>query len=40
MQADEAVKKARAVASAGPGELHVGYSPTPFAESQYAFWFG
>jgi DNA-binding transcriptional LysR family regulator len=30
--ADEAVKKARAVASAEPTELHVGYSPTPFAE--------
>src|SRR5689334_94203 len=31
-QADDAVKKARAVASAEPSELHVGYSPTPFAE--------
>src|SRR2546427_9017982 len=30
--ADEAVTKARAVASAEPTELHVGYSPTPFAE--------
>jgi LysR family transcriptional regulator, benzoate and cis,cis-muconate-responsive activator of ben and cat genes len=30
--ADEAVKKARAVASAEPSELHIGYSPTPFAE--------
>ena len=30
--ADEAVKKARAVASAESTELHVGYSPTPFAE--------
>jgi len=30
--ADEAVKKARAVASAEPTELHVGYSPTPTAE--------
>ena len=30
--ADEAVKKARAVASAEPSELHVGYSPTPTAE--------
>jgi DNA-binding transcriptional LysR family regulator len=30
--ADEAVQKARAIASAGPTELHVGYSPTPFAE--------
>ena len=30
--ADEAVKKARAVASAEPAELHVGYSPTPVAE--------
>ena len=30
--ADEAVKKARAVASAEPTELHVGYSPTAFAE--------
>ena len=30
--ADEAVKKARAVASAEPTELHVGHSPTPFAE--------
>jgi LysR family transcriptional regulator, benzoate and cis,cis-muconate-responsive activator of ben and cat genes len=31
-QADDAVKKARAIASEGPTELHVGYSPTPFAE--------
>ena len=31
--ADEAVTKARAVASAEPAELHVGYSPTPFAET-------
>jgi DNA-binding transcriptional LysR family regulator len=31
-QADDAVKKARAVASAEPSELHIGYSPTPFAE--------
>ena len=30
--ADEAVKKARAIASEEPTELHVGYSPTPFAE--------
>src|SRR5207302_7002688 len=30
--ADEAVTKARAVASAEPTELHVGHSPTPFAE--------
>ena len=30
--ADEAVNKARAVASAEPAELHVGYSPTPTAE--------
>ena len=30
--ADEAVTKARAVASAEPSELHVGYSPTPVAE--------
>src|SRR5712671_957290 len=30
--ADEAVAKARAVASAEPTELHVGYSPTPTAE--------
>jgi LysR family transcriptional regulator, benzoate and cis,cis-muconate-responsive activator of ben and cat genes len=30
--ADEAVKKARAVASTEPTELHVGYSPTPVAE--------
>jgi len=30
--ADETVTKARAVASAEPTELHVGYSPTPFAE--------
>src|SRR5205807_1114102 len=31
-RADEAVKEARAVASAEPTELHVGYSPTPVAE--------
>jgi len=30
--ADEAVAKARAIASAEPTELHVGYSPTPTAE--------
>jgi DNA-binding transcriptional LysR family regulator len=30
--ADEAVTKARTVASAEPTELHVGHSPTPFAE--------
>src|SRR5260370_13470911 len=30
--ADEAVTKARAVASAEPTKLHVGYSPTPTAE--------
>ena len=30
--ADEAVKKARAVANAEPTEIHVGYSPTPVAE--------
>ena len=30
--ADEAVKKARAVAGAEPSELHVGYPPTPTAE--------
>ena len=30
--ADEAVKKARALASTEPTELHVGHSPTPFAE--------
>ena len=30
--ADEAIKIARAVASAEPNELHVGYSPTPTAE--------
>src|SRR6185437_14693432 len=30
--ADEAVKKARAVAKAEPTELHVGYSPMPTAE--------
>jgi LysR family transcriptional regulator, benzoate and cis,cis-muconate-responsive activator of ben and cat genes len=29
---DEGVKKARAVATAGQIDLHVGYSPTPFAE--------
>ncbi len=31
-RADEGVKKARAVATAGEADLHVGYSPTPFAE--------
>jgi DNA-binding transcriptional LysR family regulator len=31
-QADDAVKKARAIATEEPSELHVGYSPTPFAE--------
>jgi DNA-binding transcriptional LysR family regulator len=31
-KADEAVAKARAVAGAGPAELHVGYSPMPTAE--------
>jgi LysR family transcriptional regulator, benzoate and cis,cis-muconate-responsive activator of ben and cat genes len=31
-KADEAVTKARAVAGAGPTELHVGYSPMPTAE--------
>jgi LysR family transcriptional regulator, benzoate and cis,cis-muconate-responsive activator of ben and cat genes len=31
-QADDAVKKARAIASEEPTELHVGYSPTAFAE--------
>jgi DNA-binding transcriptional LysR family regulator len=31
-RADEAVKKARAVAGAEPAELHVGYSPAPVAE--------
>src|SRR4029077_6562761 len=30
--ADEAVTKARAIASAEPTELHVGYSPMPTAE--------
>src|SRR5438270_9936410 len=30
--ADEAVTKARAVASTEPTELHIGHSPTPFAE--------
>ena len=30
--ADEAVKKARAVANAEPTELHVGYSPMPTAK--------
>jgi LysR family transcriptional regulator, benzoate and cis,cis-muconate-responsive activator of ben and cat genes len=30
--ADETVKKARAVANAEPTEIHVGYSPTPVAE--------
>jgi LysR family transcriptional regulator, benzoate and cis,cis-muconate-responsive activator of ben and cat genes len=30
--ADEAVKKARAIARAGPTELHLGYSPMPTAE--------
>jgi len=29
---DEAVKKARSIAAAEPSELHVGYSPAPFAE--------
>jgi DNA-binding transcriptional LysR family regulator len=29
--ADEAVKKARSVAAAEPGELHIGYTPAPFA---------
>jgi LysR family transcriptional regulator, benzoate and cis,cis-muconate-responsive activator of ben and cat genes len=29
---DEGVKKTRAVATAGETDLHVGYSPTPFAE--------
>ena len=29
---DEGVKKARAVATAGETDLHVGYSPTPFAK--------
>jgi DNA-binding transcriptional LysR family regulator len=29
---DEGVKKARAIATAGETDLHVGYSPTPFAE--------
>src|SRR5580765_4643049 len=29
---DDGVKKARAVATAGETDLHVGYSPTPFAE--------
>ena len=32
LNADEAVTKARAVASVEPTELHVGYSPTPTAE--------
>jgi DNA-binding transcriptional LysR family regulator len=31
-RADEGVKKARVVATAGETDLHVGYSPTPFAE--------
>jgi LysR family transcriptional regulator, benzoate and cis,cis-muconate-responsive activator of ben and cat genes len=31
-RADEGVKKARAVATAAETDLHVGYSPTPFAE--------
>jgi DNA-binding transcriptional LysR family regulator len=31
-QAEEAVKEARAIATAEPGELHVGYSPTAAAE--------
>src|SRR5207302_8076851 len=31
-RADEGVKKARAVATAGETDLHIGYSPTPFAE--------
>src|SRR4029077_13635016 len=29
---DDGVKKARAIAAAGETDLHVGYSPTPFAE--------
>ena len=31
-RADEAVTKARSIAAAEPGELHVGYTPVPFAE--------
>jgi LysR family transcriptional regulator, benzoate and cis,cis-muconate-responsive activator of ben and cat genes len=31
LHADDAVKKARAMAKADEGELHVGYSPTPVA---------
>src|SRR5438045_7884014 len=31
-RADEGVKKARSVATAGETDLHVGYSPTPTAE--------
>jgi len=31
-RADEGVKEARAVATAGETDLHIGYSPTPFAE--------
>src|SRR5438046_3524082 len=31
-RADEGVKKARAVATASETDLHVGYSPTPFAQ--------
>ena len=38
--ADDAVTKARAVASAEPTELHVGYSPTPTAETTSAQWPG
>jgi DNA-binding transcriptional LysR family regulator len=31
-RADEAVKKTRAIAAAEPSELHIGYTPVPFAE--------
>lgn len=31
-RADEAVTKARSIAAAEPGELHIGYTPAPFAE--------
>ena len=31
-RADEAVTKARSIAAAEPGELHIGYTPVPFAE--------
>jgi DNA-binding transcriptional LysR family regulator len=31
-RADEAVKKTRAIAAAEPSELHIGYTPAPFAE--------